>query len=168
MVLTVISIRLRLGASVLARGMEIAMILRADNEVKCGKKRTWYSSCFFTTLFNEDRLVFSHMVQFHLFKGRSMSQKLYIGNLPYRTTEIDIRSFFSKFEPILSVVLISDRETGRSRGFGFIELEDAIVDNAVSELSDTIFGGRNLRISKARDKGEGLQQAQGVPQLARA
>jgi RNA recognition motif-containing protein len=97
-----------------------------------------------------------------------MSQKLYIGNLPYRTTEIDIRKFFSKFEPILSIVLISDRETGRSRGFGFIELEDAVVDNAISELSDTIFGGRNLRISKARDKGENLQQAQAVPQLARA
>jgi RNA recognition motif-containing protein len=88
-----------------------------------------------------------------------MSQKLYIGNLPYRTTENDVRNYFSKFEPILSVVLISDRETGRSRGFGFIELEDMHVDAAILELSDTMFGGRNLRISKARDRGEGSQQA---------
>ncbi len=97
-----------------------------------------------------------------------MSQKLYIGNLPYRTTEVDVRKFFSKYEPIHSVVLISDRETGRSRGFGFIELEDAYVDNAIAELSDTIFGGRNLRISKARDKGDSYQPNQMAPQYARA
>jgi RNA recognition motif-containing protein len=83
-----------------------------------------------------------------------MSQKLYIGNLPYRTTEIDVRKFFCKFEPIHSIVLISDRETGRSRGFGFIELEDEYVDSAIHELGDTMFGGRNLRISKARDRAE--------------
>jgi len=83
-----------------------------------------------------------------------MSQKLYIGNLPYRTTESDIRKYFAKFEPILSVVLINDRETGRARGFGFIELEDAHADAAIAELSDSMFGGRNLRISRARDRGE--------------
>ena len=70
-----------------------------------------------------------------------MSQKLYIGNLPYRTTESDVRKFFSKYEPIHSVVLISDRESGRPRGFGFIELEDANADSAIAELSDTMFGG---------------------------
>ena len=128
-----------------------------------------YTSCLINySLKNEDRPVFSHIIQFHLFKGIRMSQKLYIGNLPYRTTEIDIRNFFTKFEPILSVVLISDRETGRSRGFGFIELEDAVVDNVIAELSDTMFGGRNLRISKARDKGENLQHTQSEPQLSRA
>ncbi|KMQ52509.1 RNA-binding protein [Chitinispirillum alkaliphilum] len=85
-----------------------------------------------------------------------MSQKLYIGNLPYRTTENDIKTLFSKYEPIHSVVLISDRETGRSRGFGFIELEPESADAAISELGDTIFGGRNLRISKARDREENV------------
>lgn len=116
----------------------------------------------------EARPVFSHSAIFHLFKGSSMSQKLYIGNLPYRTTEVDVRKFFAKYEPIHSVVLISDRETGRSRGFGFIELEDAYIDNAITELSDTIFGGRNLRISKARDKGDSYQPNQMAPQYARA
>ncbi|NLG16414.1 MAG: RNA-binding protein [Fibrobacter sp.] len=81
-----------------------------------------------------------------------MSQKLYIGNLPYRTTESDIRKFFAKYEPIHSVALISDRESGRSRGFGFIELEDQNADSAIAELSDSMFGGRNLRISRARDR----------------
>ncbi|HON10628.1 MAG: RNA-binding protein [Fibrobacter sp.] len=88
-----------------------------------------------------------------------MSQKLYIGNLPYRTTESDVRKFFSKYEPIHSVVLISDRESGRPRGFGFIELEDANADSAIAELSDTMFGGRNLRISRARDR-ENVGRAQ--------
>ncbi|MDG5815457.1 hypothetical protein QA601_10230 [Chitinispirillales bacterium ANBcel5] len=86
-----------------------------------------------------------------------MSQKLYIGNLPYRTTENDVRQLFNKYEPIHSVVLISDRETGRSRGFGFIELDEDCADAAISELGDTIFGGRNLRISKARDRDEGMR-----------
>lgn len=93
-----------------------------------------------------------------------MSQKLYIGNLPYRTTESDVRKFFSKFEPIHSIVLISDRETGRSRGFGFIELEDGNADAAISELSDSMFGGRNLRISRARDRGDGTRTMQRVAQ----
>ncbi len=81
-----------------------------------------------------------------------MSQKLYIGNLPYRTTENDVRKLFNKFEPIHSIVLINDKDTGRSRGFGFIELEEPNADAAINELADTIFGGRNLRISKARDR----------------
>jgi len=81
-----------------------------------------------------------------------MSQKLYIGNLPYRTTENDVRKLFTKYEPIHSVVLISDRETGRSRGFGFIELEEVNAESAITELGDSIFGGRNLRISKAKDR----------------
>lgn len=83
-----------------------------------------------------------------------MPQKLYIGNLPYRTTEDDVRQLFNKFEPIHSLVLVSDRETGRSRGFGFIELEEMHADTAISELGDSLFGGRNLRISKARDRAQ--------------
>lgn len=83
-----------------------------------------------------------------------MSQKLYIGNLPYRTTETEIRTLFEKYEPIHSLVLIHDRETGRSRGFGFIELEEDHANAAVNELGDSIFGGRNLRISKAHDRKE--------------
>lgn len=93
-----------------------------------------------------------------------MSQKLYIGNLPYRVTESDVRKYFSKFEPIHSIVLISDRETGRSRGFGFIELEEDRVDNAIQELGDTIFGGRNLRISRAKDRSDSFNP-QAVPQM---
>ncbi len=107
-------------------------------------------------------MLVSMTFNFTIFKGSCiMSQKLYIGNLPYRTTESDIRNFFSKYEPIHSVVLISDRETGRSRGFGFIELEDANADAAISELGDSMFGGRNLRISRARDRGEGAQVGAG-------
>ncbi|MDR2728527.1 MAG: RNA-binding protein [Chitinispirillales bacterium] len=81
-----------------------------------------------------------------------MLQKLYIGNLPYRTTENDIRELFSKYKPIHSTMLISDRKTGLSRGFGFIELEEVNADAAITELGDTSFGGRVIRISKAKER----------------
>ncbi|MDR0305679.1 MAG: RNA-binding protein [Chitinispirillales bacterium] len=81
-----------------------------------------------------------------------MSQKLYIGNLPYRTTENDVRALFAKYEPIYSTVLIADRETGRSRGFGFIELEKTNAEAAITELGNTIYGGRTLRISRAKNR----------------
>lgn len=81
-----------------------------------------------------------------------MVQKLYVGNLPYRTTENDIRELFSKYKPIHSTMLISDRETGLSRGFGFIELDKVNAETAITELGDTPFGGRVLRISKAKER----------------
>jgi RNA recognition motif-containing protein len=82
-----------------------------------------------------------------------------------------VRKYFSKFEPIHSIVLISDRETGRSRGFGFIELEEDRVDNAIQELGDTIFGGRNLRISRAKDRSDSFHPQPSqmrMPQMANA
>ena len=81
-----------------------------------------------------------------------MTQKLYVGNLPYRTTENDVRDLFSKYKPIHSTVLIADRETGRSRGFGFIELEESNAEAAITDLADSFFGGRTLRISKAKPR----------------
>ena len=83
-----------------------------------------------------------------------MPQKLYVGNLPYRTTENDVRELFAKYKPIHSTVLIADRETGRSRGFGFIELDEGNAEVALTELGDTIYGGRTLRMSKAKDRRE--------------
>ena len=81
-----------------------------------------------------------------------MTQRLYVGNLPYETTENDVRELFSKYKPIHYATLIADRETGLSRGFGFIELEKVNAESAIEELGDTCFGGRTIRIRKAKER----------------
>ena len=78
--------------------------------------------------------------------------QLYVGNLPWSVTEDDIRGLFSPIGETLSVRLITDRETGRSRGFGFVEM--AIVDakSAMSRLNGTDFHGRPLRVVEAEKR----------------
>ena len=78
-------------------------------------------------------------------------KKIYVGNLPWRTTEAELQDFFAKFGEVQSVAIITDRETGRSRGFGFIELEDGAADKAISEADGKDFGGRPLRVNEARE-----------------
>jgi RNA recognition motif-containing protein len=81
-----------------------------------------------------------------------MSQKLYVGNLPFTATEEEIRALFAKHGTVLSVKLISDRDTGRPRGFGFVEMEDATA--AMSALDGYDFGGRALRVNEAQERQE--------------
>jgi len=81
-----------------------------------------------------------------------MSQKVYVGNLPYRTTEDELRNLFKKYEPIHSLILISDKETDHTRGYGFIELDEPKVGDALYDLSDTYFNGRSLKIHVATGK----------------
>ncbi len=81
-----------------------------------------------------------------------MVKKLYIGNLPYRATETEIRELFETVGPVEAVTLVTDRETGRPRGFGFVEMEESIADAAVSSLNGTDFGGRNLRVDFAKER----------------
>jgi len=81
-----------------------------------------------------------------------MPQKVYVGNLPYRTTENDLRKLFKKYEPIHSLILISDKETEQPRGYGFVELDEPKACYALSELGDTEFNGRNLKISVAKGR----------------
>jgi RNA recognition motif-containing protein len=78
-----------------------------------------------------------------------MPQKLYVGNLPYRTTEDNLRKLFEKYEPIHSLILIADKGTERSRGYGFIELDEPKAGTALYELRNTEFNGRNLKIGIA-------------------
>ncbi len=79
-------------------------------------------------------------------------KKLYIGNLPWRATEEELTEFFGSFGEVQSVAIILDRETGRSRGFGFVEMDDAGADRAMSEADGKDFGGRALRVSEARER----------------
>jgi RNA recognition motif-containing protein len=79
--------------------------------------------------------------------------KLYVGNLPYNTTEDDLRNLFSQYGSIDSVAVITDRETGRSKGFGFVEFgNDAEARSAIQALSGQEYGGRALTVNEARPK----------------
>ncbi len=82
-----------------------------------------------------------------------MPKKLYVGNLPFDSTEEKVRELFEQHGTVNSVDLINDRETGRPRGFGFVEMDDDGAKSAIDALNDTSFGGRNLRVNEARDRG---------------
>jgi RNA recognition motif-containing protein len=79
-------------------------------------------------------------------------KRLFVGNLPYNTADQDLVDLFSGIGEVGSARVICDRETGRSRGFGFVEVEDAVAVKAVSELNDTDFGGRKIRVSEAHER----------------
>ena len=80
-----------------------------------------------------------------------MSRKLYVGNLPFSATEETILSKFADCGTVESVKLITDRDTGRSKGFGFIEMSsEAEARAAIDSLNDTDFNGRPLRVNEAK------------------
>jgi RNA recognition motif-containing protein len=85
-----------------------------------------------------------------------LSKKLYIGNLPFSTTEDELRATFERHGGVGSVSVITDRETGRSRGFAFVEMDDAsAADDAVRALDGSDLGGRSLRVNEAEDRQRG-------------
>ena len=81
-------------------------------------------------------------------------KKIYVGNLPWNIDEAELRDLFAPIGEVHSAAVISDRDTGRSRGFGFIEMDDGDADKAISELNGQELGGRQLRINEARDRKE--------------
>jgi RNA recognition motif-containing protein len=79
---------------------------------------------------------------------------IYVGNLPFGSSEDDIRQLFAQYGSVQSVKLITDRDTGRPRGFGFVEMEGGDADTAIEALNGQEFGGRSLRINEARERAE--------------
>jgi RNA recognition motif-containing protein len=85
-----------------------------------------------------------------------LGKKLYVGNLPFSATESDLRSLFQEHGAVASVNVIMDRETGRARGFAFVEMEQASdADDAIRALDGSDMGGRSLRVNVAQDKRSG-------------
>jgi RNA recognition motif-containing protein len=78
---------------------------------------------------------------------------IYLGNLPFAASEDDVRELFGRHGDVAGVSLINDRETGRSRGFGFVEMEPEAATKAIEALDGTDFGGHTLRVNEARDRG---------------
>lgn len=81
-------------------------------------------------------------------------KRIYVGNLAWSVDEAGLREFFATIGEVHSASVISDRETGRSRGFGFIEMEDGDAEKAISELNGQEMDGRPLRINEARDRND--------------
>ena len=82
-----------------------------------------------------------------------MSKKLYVGNLSYETTDADLRDMFEQHGAVSSAQVIMDRDTGRSKGFGFVEMaENQNAEAAISALNGQSSGGRNLTVNEARPK----------------
>jgi len=82
-------------------------------------------------------------------------KNLYVGNLPHSTTEAELRDLFGAHGAVEKITLVTDRETGRSRGFGFVEMADAsAADKAIAALNGTDLGGRTLTINEAKPKTE--------------
>jgi len=79
-----------------------------------------------------------------------VSKKIYVGNLPYNVTDEEIRNFFEPLGTVTSVNIIIDRQTGKSRGFGFVEMENA--EKAIAELNGKEFGGRRLVVNEAQER----------------
>ncbi|MFW5488757.1 MAG: RNA recognition motif domain-containing protein [Desulfovibrio sp.] len=84
-----------------------------------------------------------------------MSKNLYVGNLAWSATEEEVRSAFEAYGEVTSVKLIEDRETGRPRGFGFVEMSnDSAAQEAISAMDGQDFGGRNLKVNEAKPRAE--------------
>lgn len=85
-----------------------------------------------------------------------MSKKIYIGNLPFTSTENELRDLFARHGEVQSVNVIMDRDTGRARGFAFVEMSnEADAAKAIKDLDGSELGGRNLRVNEAEDKPRG-------------
>lgn len=80
--------------------------------------------------------------------------RIYVGNLPFSASEDDVRSLFTEYGSVEDVSLVSDRETGRPRGFGFVEMDNQGANAAIQALDGLEYGGRNLRVNEARPREE--------------
>ena len=85
-----------------------------------------------------------------------MSSKLYVGNLSFDSTEADLKDLFGQHGSVESVAVITDRETGRARGFAFVEMSEAsAAQDAIRALDGTDFGGRSIKVNEAQDRSGG-------------
>lgn len=84
-----------------------------------------------------------------------MAKRIYVGNLPFTATEEELSELFAQHGEVHTVDLISDRQTGRPRGFGFVEMDEDAADAAITALDGTEFGGRTLRVNEAMERRQG-------------
>jgi RNA recognition motif-containing protein len=83
------------------------------------------------------------------------TKRLYVGNLPFDATTDDVRAAFEAFGTVHDVSLVTDRDTGRPRGFGFVEMDAQSANAAIEGLNNKDFGGRDLNVNEARERNSG-------------
>lgn len=81
---------------------------------------------------------------------RNMSKKIFVGNLSYQTTEGDLSNLFEQVGQVESVNIITDRDTGRSKGFGFLEMGEEEADKAIAQFNGAELNGRSITVNEAR------------------
>ena len=81
-----------------------------------------------------------------------METNIYVGNLPFSASEDQVRQMFETYGQVTSVKLINDRETGRPRGFGFVEMDEEGAKQAIQALNGSDFGGRTMKVNEARPR----------------
>lgn len=81
-----------------------------------------------------------------------MSRTLYVGNLPWATSEADLAEMFTPYGNVVSSRIITDKESGRSRGFGFVEVADEDADKMIDAMNGTDIGGRQIVVNEAKPK----------------
>ena len=82
-----------------------------------------------------------------------MAQKIYVGNMSYGTTEVSLKNLFSQYGEVVSAIVIKDRFTEQSKGFGFVEMaEESAARDAIAALNGTEFEGRRIRVNEAEDR----------------
>ena len=82
-----------------------------------------------------------------------MARKVFVGGLSWDTSDETLRAAFEKYGEVTEVTIITDRDTGRSRGFGFVEFADGeSADKAISELNETVLDGRTIKVSQAKER----------------
>ena len=84
-----------------------------------------------------------------------MVKRIYVGNLPFSASEGDVRQMFEQHGTVHSVNLITDRDTGRPRGFGFVEMDDDAAQTAINAINGQEMDGRNLNVNEARERSGG-------------
>lgn len=81
-----------------------------------------------------------------------MTKTIYVGNLPWKIAEQDLNDVFSEFGPVEAARIVTDRDTGRSKGFGFVEMDDSDADKAIAALDGTEWHGRKLTVNQAQER----------------
>lgn len=83
---------------------------------------------------------------------KELSKKIYVGNLSFNVTETQVRELFEEHGTVDSIAWITDRDTGRFRGFAFVEMEESSANAAIKALDNQLFDGRELRVNEAKPK----------------
>ncbi len=97
---------------------------------------------------------------------KELAKKIYVGNLPFNTTEEQVSDMFAEYGKVDSIAMITDRDSGRFRGFCFVEMEESAANAAIKALNDTEMDGRTLRVNEARpreDRGGGRRRDNRFP-----